>query len=78
MLLLLRSLLDTAVQPPAIEPPSQDTSRAAITSGGGPDATLSVAEYLKKFGSAGLPLSVQTREKMKARKRRDLEVVLLS
>lgn len=78
MLLLLRSLLDTADQPPVIEPPGQDMPRAAIASGGGPDAALSVAEYLKKFGSAGLPPTARNSATTNARRRRELEIVLLS
>lgn len=50
MLLLLQNLQSASVAPIQAPPPA-----AAFGNGGGPDAQLSLGDYLKKFGTAYTP-----------------------
>ena len=54
MLLLLRSLLDTGATPPGPEPAPSGPALAGgggnVRRGGGPDAEVSLQDYLRRFG----------------------------
>ena len=71
LLLLLQNLQSASVAPIQAPPPA-----AAFGNGGGPDAQLSLSDYLKKFGTAHTPPTPPTATMDRKKRQRMEEEVL--